>query len=272
MLARLRTLLLKLPVLIVLGLVALYFLFGWFAFGPLAKWGAEKFIADKTGHKLSLAKPEFDPLALSLKVKDLKLAEPDGKALLAFDELFVDFEAKSLFKWAFTFESIRLAGPKARVELKPDGTLNWMPFIEALKDKEDEKDKPLPRLLVHAADLTRGTVEFVDHKVSGGFETKVEPIEFDLVDISTLPDDKGDYSLSTRTRIGAQIRWKGQLGLNPVLATGDLAADDVYLDKLWPYLKKHLNMAPPVGKASATLRYRLAYADKHLGQIGRAHV
>lgn len=265
MLARLRTLLLKLPVLIALGLVALYFLFGWFAFGPLAKWGAEKFIADKTGHKLSLAKPEFDPLALSLKVKDLKLAEPDGKPLLAFDELFVDFEAKSLFKWAYTFESIRLAGPKARVELKPDGTLNWMPFIEALKDEEDQEDKPLPRLLIHASDLTRGSVEFVDHKVSGGFETKVEPIEFDLVDISTLPDDKGDYTLSTRTRIGAQIRWKGQLGLNPVLATGDLAVDDVYLDKLWPYLKKHLNMAPPVGKASATLRYRLAYADKHLG-------
>jgi hypothetical protein len=265
MLTRLRALLLRPPVLIALSLVALYFLFGWFAFGPLAKWGAEKFIADKTGHKLSLAKPEFDPLALSLKIKDVRLAEPDGKPLLAFDELFVDFEAKSLFKWAYTFESIRLAGPKARVELKPDGTLNWMPFIEALKDKEDKEDKPLPRLLIHVADLTRGSVEFVDHKVSGGFETKVEPIEFDLVDISTLPDDKGDYTLSTRTRIGAQIRWKGQLGLNPILATGDLAVDDVYLDKLWPYLKKHLNMAPPVGKASATLRYRVAYADKHLG-------
>ncbi|MBK6741801.1 MAG: DUF748 domain-containing protein [Hydrogenophilales bacterium] len=264
MLARLRTFLLKLPVLIILCLVALYFLFGYFAFGPLAKWGAEKFITDKTGHRLTLAEPEFDPLALSVKVRDLKLAEPNGAPLLAFNELFVDFEARSLFKWAYTFETIRLSGPKARVELKPDGSLNWMPFIEALKDKEDKPDKELPRLLINLADLDKGSVEFVDHKVSGGFTTQIEPIEFQLVDISTLPDDKGDYTLSTRTRIGAQVRWKGELGLNPILATGDLAVDDLQLDKVGPYLKSRLNMAPPTGKASMTLSYRAGYAEKHL--------
>lgn len=264
MLARLRTFLLKLPVLIILGLVALYFVFGYFAFGPLAKWGAEKFITDKTGHRLTLAEPEFDPLALSVKVRDLKLAEPNGAPLLAFNELFVDFEARSLFKWAYTFETIRLSGPKARVELKPDGSLNWMPFIEALKDKEDKPDKDLPRLLINLADLDKGSVEFVDHKVSGGFTTQIEPIEFQLVDLSTLPDDKGDYTLSTRTRIGAQVRWKGELGLNPILATGDLAVDDLQLDKVEPYLKSRLNMAPPTGKASMTLSYRAGYADKHL--------
>jgi hypothetical protein len=264
MLARLRALLLKLPVLIGLSLVALYILFGYFAFGPLAKWGAEKYIADKTGHRLSLAEPVFDPLALSVKINDLKLVEPNGNPLLAFKEMFVDFEAKSLFKWAYTFETIRLTGPKARVELKADGSLNWMPFIEALKDKEDTPDKDLPRLLIKAADLDQGSVEFIDRKVSGGFSTQVEPIDFQLVDISTLPDDKGDYTLSTRTRIGAQVRWKGELGLNPVVASGDFAVDDLFLDKVWPYLKNHLNMAPPTGKAALTLSYRAGYADKHL--------
>jgi uncharacterized protein involved in outer membrane biogenesis len=264
MLARLRSFLLKLPVLIVLGLVVAYFLFGYFAFGPLAKWGAEKFIADKTGHSLSLAEPVFDPLALSVKINDLKLVEPNGKLLLAFKELFVDFEAQSLFKWAYTFETIRLSGPKARVELEADGSLNWMPFIEALKDKEETPDKDLPRLLIKLADLDKGSVEFVDSQVTGGFSTHVEPIEFQLVDISTLPDDRGDYTLSTRTRIGAQVRWKGELGLNPVVATGDFAVDDLFLDKVWPYLKGHLNMAPPTGKAALSLSYRAAYADKHL--------
>lgn len=264
MLARLRALLLKLPVLIVLGLVALYFLFGYVAFGPLAKWGAEKFIAEKTGHRLTLTEPVFDPLALSIKINDLKLAEPNGNPLLAFKELFVDFEAKSLFKWAYTFETLRLTGPKARVELKADGSLNWMPFIEALKDKEDKPDEPLPRLLIQLAELGKGSVEFVDRKVAGGFSTHVEPIDFQLVDISTLPDDKGDYTLSTRTRIGAQVRWKGELGLNPVVASGDFAVDDLFLDKVWPYLKNHLNMAPPTGKAALTLSYRAGYADKHL--------
>lgn len=263
MLDRLRRRLPKLPFLIALGFVAAYFLLGWFAFGPLAKWGAEKFIRDKTGHALRLASAEFDPLALSLTVRDLRLTEPDGKPLLAFDSLFVDFEAASLFRWAYTFDAVRLAGPKARVELKPDGTLNWMPFIEALKDKEDDGDKPLPRLLIRVADLSKGRVEFVDRKVSGGFETQLDPIDFDLVDLSTLPDDKGDYTLSTRTRLGARIRWKGELGLNPILATGDLAVSDIHLDRLWPYLKKGLRMAAPTGRAGIGLNYRLGYSDKH---------
>jgi hypothetical protein len=264
MLVRARALFLKWPVLVALGLVAGYFLFAYFAFGPLARWGATKYIADKTGHRLSLARPEFDPLALTLRLRDLRLAEPNGAPLLAFDELFVDFQARSLLNWAYTFERIQLSGARARLELRPDGRLNWMPFIDAFKDPEEEPDKPLPRLLARSVALDRGSVEFIDRKVSGGFETRVEPIDFDLEDLSTLPDDKGDYTLSTRTRLGARVRWKGQLGLNPALASGDIAVDEVHLDKLWPYMQARLAMAPPTGKLAATLSYRLAYADKHL--------
>ena len=264
MFARLRAFLFKLPVLILLGITAAYFLFGYFAFGPLVKWGAEKYIADKTGHRLTLDPPEFDPLALSVKLHNLKLLEPGGAPLLSFNELFVDFEAKSLINWAYTFADIRLNQPNARVELKQDGSLNWMPFIEALKDKEDKTDKPLPRLLIRHVAMGNGAVEFIDHKVSGGFESGISPITFQLNDLSTLPDNKGAYTLSTRTEIGAQVRWKGELGLNPVLATGELALDDLFLDKVWPYVRGKLRMAPPQGKAALNLVYRVGYADKEL--------
>ncbi len=264
MLARLRAFLLKLPVLITLGLVALYFLFGYFAFGPLAKWGAEKYILDKTGHPLTLDEPEFDPLRLSLNIRNLKLTEPGGQHLLAFEALFLDFEAASLFKRAYAFADIRLAQPHARVELRPDGSLNWSGFLEAFKDQEDEEDKPLPRLLIQNLVLERGRVDFVDHKVTGGFESGIAPIDFQLVELSTLPDDKGLYTLSTKTEIGARIRWKGELGLNPILATGDLAISDLHLDKVWPYIQGPLRMAPPQGQAAMELAYRFGYADKQV--------
>ncbi len=254
--------LVKTPAKIVLGLIAAYFLFAWFGFEPLVKWAAPKFIADKSRHSLSIAETRFDPFALSLSVKGLKLAEPNGKPLLAFDELFVDFEAASLFKWAWTFDAIRLTGPRARVELLADGRLNWSALIEAFKDEEEKPDSPLPRLLIHRIVLEKGRVDVADRKVD--FETALSPLALTLTHLSTLPEDKGAHTLAATTEIGARVRWKGDLSLNPVLASGELAVDSLPLAKAWPYLEARLNMAPPEGVAALGLKYKVGWANKKL--------
>ena len=262
MLGLLGKLLVKTPAKILLGLVAFYFLFAWFGFEPLVKWAAPKYIADKSKHSLAIAEARFDPLALSVSVKGLKLAEPSGKPLLAFDELFVDFEAASLFKWAYTFDTIRLAGPQARVELLADGRLNWSALIEALKDKEEEPDKPLPRLLIRRIVLEKGRVDVADRKVD--FEAALNPLSLTLTRLSTLPEDKGAYTLAATTDVGARVRWKGEVTLKPVRAIGELAVDGVQLARAWPYLEAKLNMAPPEGVAALGFKYRVAWADKKL--------
>lgn len=262
---RLRSLLLKTPIQIALGVIAAWFLFAWFGFEPLLKWAAPKYIADKSQHSLSLQAATFDPLRLSIDLKGLKLAEPDGKPLLAFDELFVDFEAASLFKWAYTFDNIRLVAPKARVELRADGSLNWAALIEALKSEDEEEDQPLPRLLIRQVALEKGRVEFADRKVS--FETTLNPLDLTLTDLSTLPDDKGAYTLAATTHLGARIRWKGEVTLKPLVASGELGIDKVTLANYWPYLASKLNLAPPEGVAGLALNYRVGYADKRLSLL-----
>ncbi len=269
MLSRIRAfliaLLVKTPVRIALGLVVAYLLFGWFGFEPLAKWLAPKIVADKSQHQLSLAMAKFDPLALSVQVKGLALKESDGKPLLAFDELFVDFEAASLFKWAYTFQDIRLVAPHAHVALLANGQLNWTALIEAFKSEEDEPDKPLPRLLVRHFALEKGRVDLADRRV--GFSTGLNPIDLTLDDLSTLPDDKGTYALATTTRLGARIRWKGELSLTPTIATGQLGIDQIHLTRVLPYLQARLKMGPPEGQAELSLNYRVAWMDKKLSLV-----
>ncbi len=266
LLAFLGKVLVRTPVKIVLALVAFYFLFAWFGFEPLVKWAAPKYIADKSKHHLSIAEARFDPFALSVSIKGLKLAEPDGKPLLAFGELFVDFEASSLFRWAYTLDTIRLTAPDAHVELRADGSLNWSALIEALKSRdEDEPDKALPRLLIRHIVLEQGRVSLADRKV--GFETALNPLDFRLAELSTLPDDKGAYTLAATTQLGARIRWKGDVILQPMLATGELAIDQVALARLWPYVQDKFALAPPEGTAALALNYRLGYADKKLSLV-----
>lgn len=261
----LQTVLLKTPVLIALGLVLAYLLFGWFGFEPLVKWLAPKIVADKSQHQLSLAEAKFDPLTLSLRVKGLELKEPDGKPLLSLAEVFVDFQASSLFRRAYTFEDIRLVAPHARVHLLENGQLNWSALIEAFKSEEEEADKPLPRLLIRHFALEQGRVGLKDQRV--GFSTGLNPLDLTLEHISTLPDDKGAYDLAATTKWGARIRWKGDMTLTPTVATGQLGIDQLDLARYWPYLETRLNMEPPAGEAALSLRYHLAWADKKLSLL-----
>lgn len=261
--------LMKTPVLIAGGVVVSYLLFAYLAVPPLAKWGAEKYIRDKTGYGLTVDEVRFDPLRLSLTVVNLKLSEPEGRPLLAFDSLFVDIEAESLFKFAYVFKDIRLSAPRVRVELGANGRPNWVGFIDALggeegKRVEARKEAGLPRVVVENITVQKGVLDFVDHKVTGGFETRFEPINLELHELSTLPDDKGAYTLSMRTEMGARIRWKGAFSLNPILAQGELRIDELQLARLMPYLAGTVPMDLSRGVAGLGVAYRAGYRDKRL--------
>ncbi len=264
MLARLRTLLLTTPALVVIGLVVAWLLFGWFGFGPLAQWGAEKYVADKTGHHLTMDQPKFDPLGLKLTLSNVRLTEPDGQLLAGFKELFVDFEASSLFHFAYTFDTIRLVAPQGNLALLPGGKLNWTPFIDAFKDDKKD-DKGPPRLLIRHFELKDGRLNFADKTVQPAFNLDFKPLDLTLDDLSTLPDNKGAYQVSARTILGATLRWKGDVALKPVTASGAFSLQGIQLAQLDPYLKGHINIAAPAGQLGISTNYRLTYDKKQFG-------
>ncbi len=253
------------------GLVVLWLGFAWLALPRILQSQAQHFIAEKTGHHLALDTPEFNPFELRLRIPNFRLEDPEGKLLLAFRELVVDLSAASIGRRAVVFDSIRLDGPQASVVLQGDGRLNWSRLIEALKSKEAQSDTALPRVDVEHFVLAGGRLDFADRK--SAFETRVEPLDLELSDISTLPDaqEQGRYQISARTALGARVNWQGALTLNPIVATGKLGIEELDLARLAPYLKDGLPSAP-AGVASLTTDYRATYGagkfDLSLDQIG----
>jgi len=271
MLARLRSFLFKTPVKVAFGLVAAWLLFGWLALGPLLKWGAEKFVSDKTGHHLVMDTPRFDPLGLTLILSNVRLTEPDGKLLAGFRELYVDFDGSSLFRWAWIFDTIRLVKPEGDLTLLPGGKLNWTPFIDAFKSEagssqEQSNNGGMPRLLIRHFALVDGQADFVDRTVQPAFKTVFKPLDLTLDDLSTLPDDNGVYQISARTPFGAVLHWKGNVDLEPVAVTGSLSLEGIQLGQLAPYLqRRRVNIAALEGQVAIGANYHLTYADKRLG-------
>jgi len=266
--AVIRKIAVSLPSRIVAGVVAAYLLFAWLGFEPLTRWLAPKIVADKSAHRLSIERARFDPLRLTIQLGGVKLTEPDGKPLLGFNELLVDFQLVSLFKRAYTFKELRLSEPDVQIDIDSDGRLNWMRLVDAFatapQDKPASDEQRLPRFLIEHAVLSKGRVSVEDRRPGGAFRSVAEPLDLELHELSTLPEDKGDHVLSVRTSFGAQVRWKGELGLNPLLARGDVVVDELQLARIWPALRSPLRMAPPEGKVGLTFAYRVSHESGRL--------
>lgn len=250
--------------LVLAGLVAAYLLFGWLALPPLLQSEAEKFIAAKTGHRLSMERPEFNPFELSLRLSGLRLAQPDGQPLLAFRELVVDLSAASIIRGAYVFDGIRLDGLEAALVMRPDGRLNWSALSDALKSREETPDAPLPRFDIQRFALAGAWLEFTDQRIKPAFTTRVEPMDLELTDLSTQPDDQGQFQLSARTTFGARVAWQGSASLEPLATTGSLSIEDVDLNRLAAYFRAGLPIAPPKGIAGLSADYRLGFAKGRL--------
>lgn len=239
------------------GLLAAALLFLWFALPRIIQTQAQDFIAEKTGYRLTLDRPEIRPFELSLRLANLKLADPAGQPLLAFDAMLVDLAASSLNSHALVFDVIRLDGPEVTLVELPDGKLNWMPLVEAFKSKEaSPAPTTLPRLDIRSLVLAGGRIDFADQRKAGnGFKTRIEPLEINLSDVSTFPDDSGKFSLEASTTLGAKVALAGEVILNPFAIKGSVRLEGLKLAHLAPYLKDALPGVPE-GEAALAAQYR----------------
>jgi uncharacterized protein involved in outer membrane biogenesis len=246
------------------GLAVIYLLFAWLILPRIIQTQAEKFIAEKTGHHLSMNRPEFNPFELSLHLSGLRLTQPDNEPLLSFQDLVVDLSVASIYRRALVFDGIRLDGFEATVTLLPNGQLNWSSLIDSFKSKDETSNAPLPRLDIQHFVLAGARLDFADKRIVPAFATRIEPLDLELFDISTLPNEKGQYKVYARTTFGASVTWHGDTSLDPLAMTGSFSVDDVDLARLATFFKDSLPIAPPTGKAGLSADYKLAYSAGHM--------
>ncbi len=244
--------------LVAVGLSVAALLLLWQALPRILQVQAERFVAERTGHRLVMDRPEFNPFRLALRVGKLQLSDPAGRPLLGFDGLLVDISGASIARRALVFDAIRLDGAEATVVELPEGKLNWTPFLDALKGKEDKPEEKtgLPRIDIRSFVLAGGKVDYADRRrTADGFSTTVAPLELDLTDLSTLPDEEGRYRLTAATAFGARIELDGRIDLDPFRVAGSFSLAGLQLARLAPYLKNALPV-PPEGVLDLSARYR----------------
>src|SRR5512139_1578181 len=258
---------LSLPFLIAAGLFGAYLVFGFFLVNPLAQkllpWVGE----DKLASRLTAERVEFNPLTLEATVVGLRLAEKSGAPLAGFERLYVNLDTTGLFRWAWRIRDIQLDRPRATVEIRRGGKLNWAALIAKLNEDKQPPSDSIARVLIDHIRIDNGDIEYTDANRPGRpFTAVLEPLGIELDGLSTLPEDRGDYLVAAKLpEQGGTLKWKGDVGLNPVASSGELGLQGVRLANLLRVIKSPRNFELPSGTLAAGLRYRFAMVRDQAG-------
>ena len=258
---------LSLPFLLAVGALGVYALGGF----VVAPWWIKRELPQLLDTHLSatgsVGEIAINPFKLTVDVRDFKMTEAGGTTpAVAFDRLFVDFEATSLFRRAWTFADITLDGPRFNLEADAQGALNLVKLKprNPPPKKEEKPSTGLPRLLLQKLEFNQGSVAFTDKGVSKPATARLEPFEFDLRDLSTLPDERGNHAFTARLPAGGTLGWHGTISLAPIASAGQLELKAVKLATLWQFVQDKLLIEEPGGSLALAVKYDARYADNKL--------
>jgi hypothetical protein len=238
----------------------LYSLAGFFLLPPILKWQLCKRLPELTKRQAVVQQVRANPWTLSLTVRGLALNEPDGRPFASWDELYVNFQASSLFRWAWTFSEIRLVKPFGEVIAFKDGLLNVANLLTAPTNAPPKPTGPaaIPRINIFRFEVTNGFAALEDRTRRTVFRTEYRPINLRLSDFTTRPDSDTPYSFHAESDAGRSVSWAGDVTVQPLRSSGHLEVTGVQLPRYQPYLEDFTRAIVTNGLADVQLDYRLA--------------
>lgn len=241
---------------------ALYALLGFL----LLPWAALALVNQQLARQASvpaqLQRIEFNPFSLELTLHDLRFGTADAGPL-AFTRLYADLQLDSLWRGALHLRELRLDGAQVELLFAADGTLNLSRLLgpateTASPGPADAEPFPLQvdRLAIDAARLY-----LRDERPETPVELRYDSLDLQVQDLHTRSSLPGRLELRASGAQGSTITLHGQLGLQPLQASGQLDVEAIDLPGWWPYVRRLLAVELPQGRASLSAGFQLDLQD-----------
>jgi uncharacterized protein involved in outer membrane biogenesis len=250
-----------------LGLAAavmIYALIGFSLVPFLVRHYTPRLAADLLKRQASVGEVQFNPFLFTFEARDFFLNEADGQPIAGLRRLFLDFEPTSLVtRRTYAFADLRIEEPAMNLVLDPEGKLNLAKIAESLPETGEPAppppEEPPPRIFLNHMELADGSVKYTDLTKPAPVTETVEHLDLKLNGISTLPDRTGTHWVEAQLPDGGRLAWRGDVSLNPVASSGELAIESLRLATLWKFAKDRLNLAEPAGAIRASARYQFSH-------------
>lgn len=254
------------------GVYLAYALFGWLVLSPLVRKEVVSVLSEQLGREVVLEDFTFNPLGLAITAEGFAIRDPHGADLVAFDELYVDFELSSLFRWSWHFDVISLVQPRIHVTRLADESLSFDDIVKRVQASDEapadasppaQESGGIPRISIGELSLQQGNFAFRDEARTTPDEIAFNDLTFQILDFSTASDgeDKNSYRFEITGPDGGHFLWDGNFRFDPLVAEGQLALSGLRLEPLAEFAAERIHFAVPEGELDIRTRYRYESAD-----------
>jgi len=175
-------------------------------------------------------------------LSDLQLSHPTDGPVVSFNKLEFDMERFSLGDNELIVKRVALDQPYVKLIRNQDNSLNWVTYFPdfgkqpepAAEQPSDEPAAPF-RLEAQNVAIGKGTLEWVDRAVPGGFSRVLKPLDVTTTGFTTAADQPLNFEMT----LGDTERFaaRGQASINPLKAKGVVEASGVDIPTYKPYLQ-----------------------------------
>ncbi|BCT35498.1 DUF748 domain-containing protein [Pseudomonas sp. BNK-6] len=239
--------------------LALYSLLGFLILPGIALRVANQQLADYATTPAHIQRIELNPFSLELTLWGLSVGEP-GKEQIAFQRLYANLQLDSLWKRALHLADIELDQPKTEILFDKEGKLNLLALFKLPASEPTPSDpdaKPFP-VRIERIKLAGGYLHFKDLRPSEPIEFLYNKLDFELKNLSTLPDDSADMTLMATGPEGGQIDWSGNFSVTPLASEGTLKVTDGKMKAWWPYVRDAVPLVLEDGVVNLSTHYKFS--------------
>ncbi|PKN67023.1 MAG: hypothetical protein CVU57_03495, partial [Deltaproteobacteria bacterium HGW-Deltaproteobacteria-15] len=241
---------------IAVAAILVYTLTGFFLAPYLTRHYLPKVVQDKLKKKAQIGEVRFNPYIFAFEANDFRMTEPDGRPIARFKRLFIDFETKSLFKWAWTFRQVSLEGLGVNAVIQKDGSLNLASLAPPSEGSPPQrKEEHPPRFIFEDIRIEQGQIDLADRRQSEPAAISIKPLNLQMKNLTTLSGEEGVKTITATSAGGETFKWDGKLSLNPVAAKGSLSVENLKISTLSEFARDALNLEQPQGKFTVTADY-----------------
>lgn len=251
---------------ILAGFYLLYVLLGFFVAPGLVRDNARDALAELTGREVVISEVKINPLALSATVNGFAINDEQTQVLLGFNQLYVNFEVSSLFRWRWHFKQIGVEGLNVRAQRNPGSVFNFDDIIAHMETQQADSDpkvepvsdaeSSLPNISVDELSLSHGELRYTEATGKEPHQL-ILPVAFTVTNFSTVAkgEDQNGYAIHLEGPEGGAFDWNGHFAFSPFLAHGHLSIEKVDLVSLAKLAEGEVRFTVPSGELDLQTDY-----------------
>ena len=248
---------------LILSLLFLYILSGFFLLPYVAKKEIVKNLDEILITKTKIEKIYFNPLTLNLELKGFSLLDEKEQEVVGLKNLFIDFRAlKSIEKKHFHIKNILLEGIYLNIIEEEKVVFNLASLLKPTKTKEEEtnqKEKTkLIDFLVSKIVLKDTNIDFTSFTDKKKYNLHLKDINYTIYDFGTFKNSLSSNNLQFKLNENTDVKISGGIKIEPFIAYGKITISNLKIKELLDFDKSLFNFElNPEANINLALNYNI---------------